>query len=361
MKQKGTHTRRPKKRQRSSLAISIFFSLLALIAITVCIVILLFNYSLKNQIEQLNDEKAALIQYNNEHPFSQEDLDAQAAILIEQYDKDEREELLNEIKDVVSNGYSSYYLMRSLYPNDVVLMAETGFDFIPVDESLKQASLLVENYRQDEENGEVSYVEDEEVVSQKGIDVSSHNGKIDWAKVKADGVDYCIVRMGYRGSTEGKLATDTTFEYNVANAIRNNIETGVYFYTQAINEEEAIAEAQYVLDAIEGYDIKGPVCYDLEDYPGGRADNLEPAVYTACAKAFCKTIKDAGYEPMVYGNLNTFFRMTNVAELEEYDKWFAAYLFPVYYPYEYSIWQYSSSGSVNGISGKVDMNIRVLK
>lgn len=361
MKPKASTPKRIKKKQRTSLAVSIIFSLIALFALTVAIVVLLFNYSLKNQIEQLNSEKADLIAYNNEHPYSQEDLDNQFEVLKEQYAKDERQELLNEIKDVVSNGNSSYYLMRSLFPNDVVLMAETGFDFIPVDPNLKKASLAVENYYQDADSDEVLYAEDEKVISQKGIDVSSHNGKIDWTKVKDDNVTYCIVRMGYRGSTEGKLATDTTFEYNISNAIKNGIETGVYFYTQAINEEEAIEEAKYVLDAIEAYDVKGPICYDIEDYPGGRADNLEPEVYTACTKAFCKTIKDAGYEPMIYGNLNTFFRMLNVAELEEYDKWFAAYMFPVYYPYEYKIWQYSSSGSVMGIKGKVDMNIRVVK
>ena len=123
--------------------------------------------------------------------------------------------------------------------------------------------------------------------------------------------------------------------------------------------EEAIEEAEFVLDMIEPYDVSYPVVLDIEEVTSDKARtaDLTKEDYTRNCIAFCETIKDAGYTPMIYGNLKSFLIMLDMEQLEDYQKWFAYYSAPVYFPYEFDIWQYSSKGSVNGIKGEVDLNI----
>jgi GH25 family lysozyme M1 (1,4-beta-N-acetylmuramidase) len=152
---------------------------------------------------------------------------------------------------------------------------------------------------------------------------------------------------------------DENFKDNIEGALDNDIEVGVYFFTQALTEEEAEEEADFVIDMLEAYDVTYPVVLDLEEITSAnaRTQDLTQEEYTRNCIAFCKKIKAAGYTPMIYGNLKTFLIMLDMDQLEEYDKWFAYYNTPVYFPYEFAIWQYSSKGSVNGIKGDVDLNI----
>lgn len=347
-----------RKKQQSSLIINIIFSLIALFALTVGIAVLLMNYSLKQKITLSQRENEELQNYAKNHKYTQEDMDKLEYEVRNEEKKDEKAILLEKIKETMANGYSAYYLLRDLFPDDVVVLSDGGYDFFPITKDLPQNNYQLKNFIQDEETKEVVYTDESgEVISHKGIDVSSHNGEIDWKKVKEDGVEFAFIRVGFRGSTEGKLVLDTEFENNIKGAIKNGIDVGVYFYTQAINEEEAEEEAQYVLDAIEPYSITYPVIYDIEEYKDGRAYNLDMEVYTACTKAFLEKIKKAGYKPMVYGNLKTFFLMLEQKELTEYEKWFAYYIYPVYNPYEYAVWQYTSAGKIDGIKGDVDLNI----
>jgi len=192
----------------------------------------------------------------------------------------------------------------------------------------------------------------------KGIDVSYYNDKIDWAKVKADGIDYAIIQVGYRGKTLGTLKDDKKFEYNIKSAIENDINVGVYYVTQALNAKEAEEEAAYVLKRISDYSITYPVYIDIEEVSGSRQRKLNNAQRTAVCKAFCDKIYAAGYETGIYSCKSYFEDMLNVDELSMYNIWCAAYEIknkPTT-EFEYQIWQCSETGKVNGITGDVDIN-----
>ncbi len=203
----------------------------------------------------------------------------------------------------------------------------------------------------------------------KGIDVSEFNGgMINWQYVKRSGVDYAMIRIGYRGYRNGNFAEDKYFRQNIREAKRAGIKVGVYFYTQAITEKEAEEEAIWTLNKIKesGYEnkIDYPIAIDTEgsgaDIPG-RADILDVKTRTAVCKAFCETIKKNGYRPMIYASKNWFYNNLNVEQLNQYNIWLAHYTGsaskPTDYKYHYEIWQYTSSGQVMGIQGRVDMNI----
>ncbi len=224
----------------------------------------------------------------------------------------------------------------------------------------------IENHTYDwsgltKEDGDFRYLKDAEgnVISKLGIDVSKHQGEIDWSQVAEAGIEFAFVRVGYRGSREGALYVDEYKDVNLQGAIDNGIPVGVYFYSQAITIEEAIAEADLVLEAIQGYDITYPVVFDTEYYESelGRGNATSREERTAIAKAFCERIEEAGYQPMVYASTRWSIMNINRDELAKYPFWFAYYGDNVSYRYDFEIWQYSASGTVPGISGDCDMNL----
>ena len=153
---------------------------------------------------------------------------------------------------------------------------------------------------------------------------------------------------------------DSSFNTYTTNAIKNNIDVGVYFYSQALNKEEAIEEANYVLTLVKPYNITYSIAIDVEaiENDSFRQENLSASELTDVIIAFCDTIKAAGYTPLIYSNLLYFMDNVELERLEGYDKWFAGYqTASPYYPYKYAMWQYTSTGSINGVSGNVDINI----
>ena len=214
------------------------------------------------------------------------------------------------------------------------------------------------------------------LLKRKGIDVSHHNGVIDWNLVKRSGqVDYAIIRAGYRGYRSGEIVTDKQFENNIQGIKENRIDIGLYFFTQAINIQEAIEEANYVINLAKKYDLKlrYPIYIDTEytevsSYNPGRADGLDKSTRTAVCKAFCDTIRSAGYIPGVYASKNWFYNKIEASQLNSFDIWVAHYTGNINnqtdYKYKYDMWQYTSSGNVSGVYGpvengviRVDMNI----
>ena len=193
----------------------------------------------------------------------------------------------------------------------------------------------------------------------RGVDVSKFQGTIDWNAVKADGIDFAIIRCGYRGYGSGKLVEDSTFRQNIQGATAAGLKVGVYFYSQAINEEEAVEEASMVLSLVGGYSLPMGVYYDTEQVGTdvGRADGISAAQRTACAVAFCETIRNAGYTAGVYSYASWFYNALNFANISKYRIWIAQYRDTLSFSYRYNIWQYTSKGSVKGISKPVDMNI----
>lgn len=204
---------------------------------------------------------------------------------------------------------------------------------------------------------------------ENGIDVSEWNGTIDWTKVKNTGIDFAIIRVAYRGyGSAGNLVTDKYVTANLKGAIEAGIPVGVYIFSQAITEKEAQEEADYILKQISGYNISLPVVIDFEyasDSSGlvGRLYNakLSKTAATNICMAFCKKVEAAGYTPMVYGNKDMFTNALNVSELSaSYPIWLAHYTTATDYDGDYSYWQYGT-GTMDGISGSVDMNVRYIK
>ncbi len=192
-----------------------------------------------------------------------------------------------------------------------------------------------------------------------GIDVSKWNGTIDWNQVKASGVNYVIIRCGYRGSSAGSLIVDPKYKANIEGATKAGLKVGVYFFSQAVDEVEAVQEASMVLDLVKNYKISYPIFLDVEA-SGGRADNISKATRTAVCKAFCQTIQNSGYTAGIYANKTWLTSKIDTSQLGNYKIWLAQYAAAPTYTGRYEMWQYKDSGSVPGISGHVDLNLSYL-
>ncbi len=192
----------------------------------------------------------------------------------------------------------------------------------------------------------------------KGIDVSKHNGTIDWNAVKNDGINFAIIRCGYRGSSSGALVIDPLYYSNMSGAQNAGINTGVYFFTQAVNEAEAVEEASMVLELLSGYSLQMPVYLDVEA-SHGRGDQISCEERSAVCHAFLTTIRNAGYTVGIYSNKKWFEEgRINTASFTDYKIWLAQYVdIPTYTATRYDMWQYTSKGHVAGVSGNVDMNV----
>ena len=207
------------------------------------------------------------------------------------------------------------------------------------------------------------YYEEEGVPCYVGIDVSTYQKEIDWDKVAAAGVDFALIRVGFRGyGKAGNIVMDNRFKYNIENALRVGIDVGVYFFSQAINEEEAIEEAYQTLEWIKGYDVTYPIVFDWEyiSDSSSRTYNMTNDEIIACTKAFCEVIKAAGYRAMTYGNPSMVNSGYDLSQLLNYPFWLAHYTYqwtPTGFPYYSTMWQYSCTGRVDGIEGDVDLNI----
>lgn len=202
------------------------------------------------------------------------------------------------------------------------------------------------------------------LTSKVGIDVSEWNGTIDWKKVKAAGVDYAIIRVGYRGYETGKIVMDKYFARNIAGANAAGVDCGVYFYTQAITKAEAREEARFVLKAIKGYTVKYPIVYDIEEVPSANArtktNKLTNKDRTDFCIAFCKRIRLSLKKPMIYANKYWLTTALETSRLEKYDIWLAHYTNMTNYTGKFQMWQYSNTGKVSGISGNCDLNISLV-
>lgn len=211
------------------------------------------------------------------------------------------------------------------------------------------------DFEADEETGEITLTSGNAV---KGIDVSVWQGEIDWQQVKDSGVEFAIIRVGGRGMDEGGFYTDDNAQSYYEGATAAGLKVGAYFFSQAITVEEAVEEAEFVLDAVKDWDVQMPLVYDWE-YMGEdvRTSKMDSRTLTDMAKAFCDTIKEAGYEPMIYFGRNQSMNMMKLEELVDYPFWLAMYSTVMDYPYKIDMWQYTDQGTVPGIAGNVDLNL----
>lgn len=212
------------------------------------------------------------------------------------------------------------------------------------------------------EGDRLSYTDDE-YEYRLGVDVSRHQGWIDWEKVKAAGYEFAIIRVGYRGyGEEGLVCLDEQFDTNIQNAQAAGLDVGVYFFAQAINEEEAKEEAEFVLEHIAEYELQLPVVYDPESIldDEARTDDVSGEQFTKNTEVFCSMIEEAGYKPMIYSNMLWEAYELDLEDLEDYPIWYADYEPLPQTPYHFDFWQYTNEGSVDGIEGRTDLNIQLI-
>lgn len=204
------------------------------------------------------------------------------------------------------------------------------------------------------------YSENGKAASLEGIDISSYSGDINWEKVKNSGVDFVIIRIGGRGyGKEGTLYTDDKALEYIEGAHNAGLKVGGYFFSQAINVEEAVEEADYVKSILGDIKLEFPVAYDWEIIKDedARTDNVSAAEATNCARAFCDRIIEHGYKTMLYSPSRELYFKYDLSRLADIDIWYCEYSdVPTFY-YQFSMWQYSSTGRVDGIDADVDMNI----
>ncbi len=206
--------------------------------------------------------------------------------------------------------------------------------------------------------------EDDKCKTRFGVDVSRHQGKINWEKVKAAGIEFAIIRIAYRGyGTSGDLNLDQRFYENIQGAQAAGLDVGVYIFSQAINEEEALEEANFVIEHLKGYELQLPVVYDPESIldAEARTDNVSGEQFTKNTIVFCDAIKKAGFEPMIYSNMLWEAFEFDLTQLDYLPIWYADYEVLPQTPYHFEYWQYTNTGRVSGIDGGVDLNIQFIE
>lgn len=208
-------------------------------------------------------------------------------------------------------------------------------------------------------NKKMVYNEDGRQTSYVGVDLSKHNNTVDFVSMKASGVDFVMLRVGSRGYGSGQIMPDEKFVEYITQATQAGLQIGVYFYSQAITKDEAIEEANFVIQNLANYTLTYPVAFDMEyaNNDSARIDVLTREEKTTIAKTFLKTIKEAGYKPMIYGTKEWLLKEIDLTKLTEYDIWLSQQENEPDYPYQFQMWQYSLSGTVSGVTGTVDMNI----
>ncbi len=241
-----------------------------------------------------------------------------------------------------------------------------GYSWVPVLPGVKTNSYDKNGFSVDDEY-RMSYKADGEVSSYFGIDVSSHQGDIDWNAVRADGVEFAILRIGVRGyGEEGNIRLDEKFIQNYDGARDAGIDIGVYFYSQAISVDEAIEEAKFVLEQLDGRKLEYPVAFDWEpvdstvDDTPPRTEDVMPGTLNLAARAFCETIEDAGYKAMIYTNKKMAYLKYDLRLFDGYPVWLALYNTDMTYYYDFDIWQYGFA-RVDGIEGDVDVDIAMIR
>ena len=197
--------------------------------------------------------------------------------------------------------------------------------------------------------------------SMAGIDVSEWQGDVDWLQVRDAGVEYVMMRIGWRGSEEGLMFEDERFKEYYDGAAAAGLKIGAYFFSQAVSVEEALEEAEYALQILDGRRLDMPLTFDWEQLNAtDRTGQMDARTLTDCTIAFCDAVEEAGYEAMVYFNPDQASRLVYLGELTDYRFWLAMYSENMTYPYKVDMWQYTDQGTVAGIEGNVDLNLHLI-
>lgn len=361
--------RSQKAKQRRAVITGILLMMIIFISLVAAIFAYMYGSEQKKTKTALAERDAAVNEYNslmndlNQGGYITRDA---ADAMVDEAVTSNSEDILAKVRGYLENGDGTLVMLENMYPANIVVPDIDRYHFFEVDETLNKHGLNLDAFTypvKNEETGDYegeAYYDDGTIKARKGVDVSKFQGNIDWNKVKNDGFDFAIIRLGYRGYESGKIVTDEKFEDNIAGCNEAGIDCSVYFFTEAKNAAEGKEEAEYVLENLEGYHVELPIVIDVEqsaNVNASRTKNVTKDERTDAVIAFCERIKQAGYTPMIYGNLKSMMLMTDITRLEEYDKWFAYYHFPLRFPYKFRIWQYSDTGKVDGIKGDADLNL----
>ena len=343
------------------LVLLIALALFAVVRITVLLVLLSEE---KKESARMEAYLAEWRREQEENPkcYTQEMVDEMIAQITETAAEEQRRQIREELRLALEEpGAGLTTTLRDFYPDYVFYQIPGGYRFVPVDESLPK-NVLVREAIQKDDHGWYQYVVDGEVKSVPLIDVSQFQGEVDWHAVADAGIKHAMLRVGYRGYGSGKLMIDECFEANVQGATEAGIQVGVYFFSQAISDEEAHEEAALVIEQLSPYNITLPVAIDVERITtdSARADALDKTSRTAYVRTFLEDIRAAGYTPMIYGGVYSFFELLETSDITEYPVWYAFYDDYIYYPYTVQGWQYSEKARIPGVTGTCDMNLWLL-
>lgn len=215
--------------------------------------------------------------------------------------------------------------------------------------------------RMEDKAGLKRYLENGKKISYVGVDISKQNGDVNFNSVKTAGVDYVMIRLGGRGYSTGQISLDENFKKNIEGAVESGLDVGVYFYSQAITQEEAVQEVNFVIQNLEPYraNVKYPIAFVMEFVANdtARIDGLSKEDKTNIATSFLEGVKAAGYVPMLYGDKEWLIKEIDLAKLQSYDVWLTQEEDIPDYPYQYAMWQYATDGVLNGVTGDANLNI----
>ncbi len=334
----------------------IFLSLVSLLSLSFCIGLLLTNASLRRQVDASRSELDAI---ESEGYYTT----AQTEQLIENAQAKAKEDALDEIRDVFRdslNDKGSLYAIRGLFPDSLVVASDGEYRFYPIDESIEKNQFSADDFKVGED-GRLQYYGLEDIPTLTGVQISRYQGEVDFKKVKESGIDFVMLRTGIRGTSEGAILQDDYFSRNIKDAKDAGLDIGVYFESAAVDEKEAEEEADFVINLISGKDITYPVAILAKpaESNDSRTSSLSPNDYTKIIDTFCKKIEEAGYTPMIYGNILSFTELVEKKELTDRDIWIAYVGDRQYYPYKFNFWEYTKMGTVDGISGGANLILSV--
>lgn len=247
-----------------------------------------------------------------------------------------------------------------IYASYILIGTPPDCEYYKIVSEVKRHDYDIENLYIDDNSDKMYYHDDEGArISTLAIDVSAFQPEIDWVQVKAAGVDVAMIRVGYRGYGSGKIVEDDMFRSHIEGALEAGLKVGVYFFSQALNYDEGVEEANFVLQTIREYNVTCPVVIDTEllDASDARTNGLDVASRTDSIVGFCETVESAGYTPMIYSNRNWFVQSLDMSKLGDYKLWLAHYTNQPDFPYEYIGWQYTDQGTISGVDGSVDLNV----
>ena len=261
--------------------------------------------------------------------------------------------------EVDQKAYEGYHFV-DVFQNEYEAVIDENFYEAVIDENFPRNIYFQDSFVWEEDR--MTYAGDDRYTWRTGIDVSEHDEDIDWQQVRDAGIDFVFIRAGYRGYSEGSLRQDAYFEKNLREAREAGLDVGVYFFSQAVNEAEALEEADLVLRMLDGQALQMPVVYDPESIlnDAARTDDISGDQFTRNALAFCGRIRERGYAPMIYANLVWESFEFDLSRIRDIPIWYADYEPVPQTPYFFTVWQYTDSGTVPGIVGPVDLNLQLI-